>query len=50
MGSINSLNLSNFSFYDFKLIEFEMHGIRFNIFKPVDFASIQVFEPVLEIH
>ena len=38
MGSINSLNLSNFRFHDLKLIKFEMHGIRFNIFKPIDFA------------
>ena len=38
MGSMNSLNLSNFGFYNLKLIEFEMHGIRFNIFEPVNFA------------
>ena len=32
MGSINSLNLSNFRFYDLKLNDFEIHGIRLNIF------------------
>ena len=43
IGSINSLNLSNFWFYDLKLIEFEMHGIRFNIFEPVNLGGCIFF-------
>ena len=32
MSSINSLNISNYRFYDLKLNDFEIHGIRLNIF------------------